>query len=63
MEDRSKKIMSLVTPIKSKVTNALLMGNVVSMFRDTIQGVLENTTRSIIKLNTDITPNDMRKAY
>lgn len=63
MEPKSKKVISAIQPIKSKITDMLLMGNVVSFMRDCIQGVLENTTRSIIKLNTDISPKSIAEAY
>lgn len=63
MEPKSKKVISFIQPIKSRITNMLLMGNVVSFMRDSIQGVLENTTRSIIKLNTNISPKSLTKAY
>lgn len=63
MEDKSKKVLSVVAPIKSAVSNLLLMGNVTSAMRDSIQGVLENMTRSLIKLNTNITPKTVSQAY
>lgn len=63
MEPKSKKVMSWIMPIKSKINDMLLMGNAISFFRDSIQGVLENTTRSVIKLNTNISPKSVAKAY
>ena len=56
-------MLSYILPIKAKVTDMLLMGNVVSFMRDSIQGVLENMTRSVIKLNTDISPKSVAAAY
>lgn len=63
IEPTNQKIMSVLQPIKSVVTDMFLMGNVQAFFRDCIQGVLENYTRSIIKLNTDITPKTVTQAY
>lgn len=63
MEPKSRKVMSVIQPIKSKVTDVLLMGNVVSLMRDSIQGVLENMTRSVIQFNTNISPKSMTAAY
>lgn len=41
----------------------LLGGNVVGAFRDAIEGVQQNFLRSVIKLNTDLTPSNVAKAY
>lgn len=63
MSSAEKAIIGNIAPVKSLVTNMLLGGNVVSMFRDSIEGVQQNFMRSLIKLNTDIDPNSVRKAY
>lgn len=63
MEPKSKKVISFINPIKKGVTNMFLMGNVISFFRDVFQGTYENTVRSLIKLNTNISPNALAKAY
>lgn len=63
MSSAEKAIIGNIAPLKSLVTNMLLGGNVVSMFRDSIEGVQQNFMRSLIKLNTDIDPNSVRKAY
>lgn len=63
MEQKSKRAMSIIQPIKSKVTNMFLMGNVTSALRDSFQGILENTTRSLIKFNTNISSKSLAKAY
>lgn len=63
MSSAEKAIVGNIAPVKSLVTNMLLGGNVVSMFRDIIEGVQQNFMRSLIKLNTDIDPNSVRKAY
>lgn len=63
MSSAEKAIIGNIAPVKSLVTNMLLGGNVVSMFRDSIEGVQQNFMRSLIKLNTDIDPNSVRRAY
>lgn len=63
MSSTEKAIVGNIQPVKSLVTNMLLGGNVVSMFRDAFEGVQQNFIRSVIKLNTDIDPSSVRKAY
>lgn len=63
MSAKEKAIVGNIQPVKSLVTNMLLGGNVVSMFRDAFEGVQQNFIRSVIKLNTDIDPSSVRKAY
>lgn len=63
MSSAEKAIIGNIAPVKSLVTNMLLGGNVVSMFRDSIEGVQQNFMRSLIKLNTNIDPNSVRRAY
>ena len=63
MNKTEKSIISVITPVKRFATNLLLGGNVVGFVRDITQGVLENFTRSITKFNTDITPQEVTKAY
>lgn len=63
MEEKSQKIIGVIAPIKHVVTDTLLGGNVVSYFRDLIEGVQQNFIRSLIKLNTDINPSNVAKAY
>lgn len=63
MSATEKAIVGYIHPVKRVVTNMLLGGNVVSMFRDAFEGVQQNFIRSVIKLNTDIDPSSVRKAY
>lgn len=63
MSGTEKAIVGYVKPVKTIVTDMLLGGNVVSMFRDAFEGVQQNFIRSVIKLNTDIDPNSVRQAY
>jgi hypothetical protein len=63
MSKTEKAIVGYVQPVKHVVTNMLLGGNVVSMFRDAFEGIQQNFIRSLIKLNTDIDPASVRKAY
>jgi len=41
----------------------LLGGNIIGSLRDTFEGAEQNFMRSFIKLNTDIEPENVRKAY
>lgn len=63
MSDTEKAIVGTVLPVKKVVTDMILGGNIVSMVRDTIEGAEQNFIRSIIKLNTDISPKNVSKAY
>lgn len=63
MSEAEKKIVGIISPLKRVVNHMLLAGNIVACFRDIFQGVQENFMRSFIKLNTDITPSEVMKAY
>lgn len=52
-----------ITPFKTLVSRAYIAGNIVSMFRDTIEGILQNYTRTINKFNTDLSAKNISKAY
>lgn len=56
-------VTGLLTPLKKGVTAANLAGNMVSFFRDNIQGFSENMVRGITKFQTDITTKDVSDAY
>lgn len=58
-----KAIVGAIMPVKKVVTDMVLGGNVVSMFRDLLEGVQQNFINSLIKFNSDITPNSVKKAY
>lgn len=63
MSPTEKKIVGCLSPIKRVVTHMLLGGNIVGALRDTLEGAQQNFVRSVIKLNTDITPKEVRNAY
>ena len=63
MEENSQKVVGVLQPLRTAVTHANLAGNVVSYFRDNMNGFLENFMRAIIKFQTDLTMDDVRKAY
>lgn len=63
MSPSEKKIVGVITPVKRLVSHMLLGGNIVSAVRDSLEGAQQNFIRSVIKLNTDLSPNDVSKAY
>ena len=63
MSPTEKKIVGVVAPVKQMVSHLLLGGNIVSAVRDTMEGAQQNFIRSVIKLNTNINPKDVAKAY
>lgn len=63
MSETEKKFVGVITPLKTVVNHLLIAGNVVSCVRDIFQGVQENFIRAFIKLNTDITPGEVAKAF
>ena len=63
MSEQEKKIIGVIQPAKKLVTDILLGGNVVSAVRDSLEGLQQNLIRSLIKFNTDIDPESIRKAY
>lgn len=63
MSPTEKKIVGVISPVKHVVTHMLLGGNIVGALRDTLEGAQQNFVRSVIKLNTDITPKEVRDAY
>ena len=63
MSPTEKKIVGVITPFKRLVSHMLIGGNVVGAIRDSIEGCEQNFIRSVIKLNTDITPKEVAAAY
>lgn len=63
MSQQEKKIVGCIAPLRTVVSHMLLGGNIVGAFRDMIEGVQQNFLRSVIKLNTDLTPSNVVKAY
>lgn len=63
MNKEMQVAMSYLQPIKSTVTDLLLGFNVVSGIRDTFQGLKQNFMQSYTKLNADIDPKYIAKAY
>ena len=63
MSKTEQKIVGVISPIKKIVTHMLLGGNIIGALRDTFEGAEQNFMRSFIKLNTDIEPENVRKAY
>ena len=63
MEPESQKVMAWLHPFRSAVSKAYIAGNIVSMFRDTFEGMWQNTSRMLIKYQTDIDPKSLSSAY
>lgn len=63
MSEEEKKVVGIISPIKRIVTHLLIGGNIIGALRDTFEGAQHNFIRSVIKLHTDITPNEVSKAY
>lgn len=63
MEPESQKVMAWVTPFRRLVSEAYIAGNIISMFRDTFEGMWQNTAKVLTKYQTDITAKDLTKAY
>lgn len=63
MSEQEKKVIGVINPIKHVVTHMLVGGNLVGMVRDTLEGIQQNFLRSVTKLNTDLKPSNVTKAY
>ena len=63
MEENSKKIMTFLSPLRDVVSKTLIAGNIVSAFRDTFEGVWQNTMRTINHFQTNISMQDLMAGY
>lgn len=63
MEPESQKIMAWIHPFRQLVSKAYIAGNIVSMFRDTFEGMWQNTARMLTKYQTDIDAKSLTSAY
>lgn len=63
MEETSQKIVGATAPLRRLVTGTWIAGNLISMVRDTSEGVWQNLARSINHYQTDITTKDISSAY
>lgn len=63
MEPEQQKIMAWVHPFRQLVSKAYIAGNIVSMFRDTFEGMWQNTARMLTKYQTDIDGKSLASAY
>lgn len=63
MEPESQKIMTWLHPFRSAVSKAYIAGNIISMFRDTFEGMWQNTARMLTKYQTDIDAKSLYSAY
>ena len=63
MEESSQAIEGVLEPIRRAVSKCYIAANPVAAVRDTIQGLLENTIRSLTKFQTDIDVKDVMYGY
>lgn len=63
MEPESQELMAWLYPFRQLVSKAYIAGNIVSMFRDTFEGMWQNTARMLTKYQTDIDAKSLTKAY
>lgn len=63
MEPESQQLVAWLYPFRQLVSKAYIAGNIVSMFRDTFEGMWQNTARMLTKYQTDIDAKSLTKAY
>lgn len=63
MSEEEKKVVGVLSPLKRFVTHLLIGGNIIGALRDIFEGAQHNFIRSVIKLHTDINPDEVAKAY
>lgn len=63
MDETMQKITTKVLPLRRRVTAAFLMGNIVSAFRDTFEGIWQNFARTINHYQTDIKAKEVMEGY
>lgn len=63
MEESSKKIISVIQPLRKAVSAAYIAASPLAALRDTFGGFLSNLVRAITKYKTDIDAKDVIWAY
>ena len=63
MEKQSQQILGAMQPLRNLVSKTLIAGNVVSAFRDSFEGVWQNTMRSLNKFQTNINLVQVMQGY
>lgn len=63
MSPEEQKAMAWLYPFRQLVSKAYIAGNIVSAFRDTFEGMWQNTARMLTKYQTDIDAKSLAKAY
>ena len=63
MEPESQRLMAWLEPFRGLVSKAYIAGNITSMFRDTFEGVWQNSMRVLNKYQTDIDSKSLAAAY
>lgn len=63
MEEQSQKIEAYLDPIRKAVTKCYIAANPTAAVRDTLNGLLENTLRTLTKFQTDLNVDDIMVGY
>ena len=63
MEMESQQAMELIAPAKKLMTRMFIMSNLRSAFRDSFEGVWQNTVRTMSKYQTDLTATSVKDGY
>lgn len=63
MEENSQKIEAVLEPIRKAVSKCYIAANPAGAMRDTLEGLLQNITKSIIKFQTNIDVKDVLFGY
>lgn len=63
MEESSQKLEAYLQPIRRAVTKCYIAANPVAAVRDTMNGLLENTIRTLTKFQTDLDVKDVMAGY
>lgn len=63
MEEDSKRIISVIQPLRKAVSTAYIAASPVAAIRDTFGGFLSNVVRTMTKYRTDVDAKDVMWAY
>ena len=63
LEPEQQKAMAWIDPFRKLVSKAYIAGNIQSAFRDTFEGMWQNTARMLTKYQTDIDAGSLASAY
>lgn len=63
MSESGQKLANMMKPAKRIMSNLLIMGNLRAAFRDSFEGLMQNTVRTLTKFNTNLMTSNVYKAY